>query len=150
MFSTLPTEKNSSEYFLHTGFRQLALEMLIESARTIVNEPHSEASAFQYRWLLGHNELSAAGLVIDKQIAFDSTFCFCSLAGDDDISTQLAAEKFIHALETDASAMIAALLKSRTHLAQGTFDFANLPEMATFDVGEDESDVYEAPQRVLA
>lgn len=109
--------KPGLDFFSTTGYRLMAVEMLIESVQDLKKFPDSETSEYQKNWLLG---IEDAGLIT-------GTFCIEAVAGDG-VDIQEASIKFLAAAEKDPDGLLRALQNAKTRIRNGEECVAEDPD----------------------
>lgn len=105
------------DFFMRSGFRHLALDMLIDSARTVANRPNSAEAQYEYQWLRGKGYITP--------LAAADCFDFIS---DETIDSKTASENFIRQLNTDANALLDALLSAKARLLRDQSELSSFEE----------------------
>lgn len=91
-----------ADYFAEIGHRRLALEMLLDAAKTCVKQPDSREAAYEKRWLDG----------IEDDCPIPGTLAFEFLTGDGN-RVEAVKQRFLSALDADGESLINTLEKAR-------------------------------------
>lgn len=91
-----------ADYFTEIGHRRLALELLLDAAKTCVKQPGTREAAYERRWLDG----------IEDDCPIPGTLAFEFLTGDGN-RVDAVKERFLSALATDGEALVSTLEKAR-------------------------------------
>lgn len=100
-----------ADYFSIQGHRQLALDMLIDAARTIQKNPASKNAKFERDWLEGKED----------DCLIPANMCFEAVVGGN-IDVTIASTTFIRALDSNPNSLLKALHSARRKLVADTFD----------------------------